>query len=223
MTASMLILDLDGVIRHWDGEALEAASVAMGMGPGVLFEVAFDKALLSDSMTGRITAEEWETEISMRAAARSGVEAAAVAALWNADRWVSIDDEVLDLVAEVRTEGHRVAVFSNASTRLERDLDRRGITGRVDLIVNSARLGVAKPAPEAFEAAAERLGVEPSACVFVDDRPDNVEGARLAGMRAEVFAGVDALRELLVEVGLLRAEAGSRPPARPAGGDLSSR
>jgi putative hydrolase of the HAD superfamily len=198
-----LILDLDGVIRHWDGEALEAASMAIGMERGVLFEVAFDEALMQQSMTGVITAESWEEEIARRVAGRSGVEPIAVAALWRSQKWARIDDDVLDVVLAVRDRGHHVALFSNASTRLERDLERLGVAERFDSIVNSARLGLAKPDPQAFHAAAEQMGVEPASCVFVDDRPDNVEGARRAGMRAEVFAGVEALRALLVEVGLL--------------------
>jgi putative hydrolase of the HAD superfamily len=198
-----LILDLDGVIRHWDGEALEAASMAIGLERGVLFEIAFDEALMQQSMTGVITAETWEDEITRRVAGRSGLEPAAVAALWNDQRWAKIDGEVLDVVDAVRGRGRRVALFSNATTRLERDLDRLGVSRRFDVIVNSARLGIAKPDPRAFTAAARLVDVVPSECVFVDDRAVNVDGAREAGMRAEVYAGVDALRDLLVEVGLL--------------------
>jgi putative hydrolase of the HAD superfamily len=203
VTITALILDLDGVIRHWDGEALEAAAMALGMERGVLFEVAFDEALMQQSMTGVITAETWQDEICRRVADRAGIDAAAVAALWDDQRWASIDEEVLAVVQAVRDRGYRVALFSNATTRLERDLERLGVSERFDVVVNSARLGLAKPDPEAFAAAAERVGVDPRRCVFVDDRSDNVDGARTAGMRAEVYAGVDALRELLAEVGLL--------------------
>ena len=198
-----LILDLDGVIRHWDGEALEAASMALGLERGVLFEVAFDEALMQQSITGVITAETWQEEISLRVSGRSGIDPEAVADLWNGQRWARIDDEVLDIVDAVRDCGHRVALFSNATTRLERDLDRLGVAEHFDIIVNSSRLGLAKPDPLAFEAAARLVGVKPAECVFLDDREDNVEGARRAGLRAELYAGVDALRALLIEVGLL--------------------
>ncbi len=198
-----LILDIDGVLRHWDDEALEAASMAIGLGRGVLFSVAFDEELMAQSMTGVITAEEWEAEICRRAALRSGLDPAAIADLWNDGRWARLDDDVLELVDAVRAQGHVVALFSNSTTRLERDMEALGVAGRVDTIVSSARLGLAKPDPHAFRAAAERVGVDPAACVFVDDRPDNVDGARAAGMRAQRFAGVDPLRALLVESGLL--------------------
>jgi FMN phosphatase YigB (HAD superfamily) len=43
----------------------------------------------------------------------------------------------------------------------------------------------------------------PGECLFVDDRPENVAAAEAVGMRGHVFAGAPALREALVEAGLL--------------------
>ena len=39
-----------------------------------------------------------------------------------------------------------------------------------------------KPEPEIYLLAAERLAVEPAACVFVDDLRENCEGAEAVGM-----------------------------------------
>jgi putative hydrolase of the HAD superfamily len=51
-----------------------------------------------------------------------------------------------------------------------------------DEIVLSGREGVRKPDPEIFLLAAGRLKVAPAACVFVDDIPVNLDGARAVGM-----------------------------------------
>lgn len=53
-----------------------------------------------------------------------------------------------------------------------------------DAVVLSYQEGVAKPGKEAFDLAAERLGLPPEECVMIDDLADNVEGAELAGMQA---------------------------------------
>lgn len=198
-----LILDVDGVIRHWDAEGLEAASIDLGLPPGALFEAASDDALIERAITGVITDEEWKAEIARRCAARCDVDAERLATLWTAGRRWSIDRAVLDMVQAVRSRGGRVALFSNATTGLEADMLECGVAEAVDDIVNSARLGLAKPDPAAFTAAAMLLGVNPSACVFVDDRESNVAGAREAGMRAEVYAGAAELHALLTKVGLL--------------------
>lgn len=54
-----------------------------------------------------------------------------------------------------------------------------------------------KPAPPFYRQALLRIGIEPSAVLFVDDRAPNVEAAREAGMRAVPFEGADGLEETL--------------------------
>jgi putative hydrolase of the HAD superfamily/hydrolase len=51
-----------------------------------------------------------------------------------------------------------------------------------DVRVLSGVEGIRKPEPEIYLLAASRLSVDPEACVFVDDLPSNVEGARAVGM-----------------------------------------
>lgn len=67
----------------------------------------------------------------------------------------------------------------------------------------SCHTGVRKPDPAAYVHAASALGVEPSACVFVDDREDNCAAARDQGMHAVRFSDAAALRRALVEHGVL--------------------
>ena len=45
-----------------------------------------------------------------------------------------------------------------------------------------------KPNPRIYRLACERLGVEPAECLFVDDQPAFVEGARAAGLDAVLIA-----------------------------------
>ena len=51
-----------------------------------------------------------------------------------------------------------------------------------DAIVRSHEAGIRKPDAAIYLLAADRLGVEPKECVFVDDVPANVDGARAVGM-----------------------------------------
>jgi putative hydrolase of the HAD superfamily len=73
------------------------------------------------------------------------------------------------------------------------------------------RLGVTKPDPGFFAAAARRVGAEPSTILFIDDSARNVEGARAAGLAAEQWElghGHDVLLALLAGHGVA--------PLRPA-------
>lgn len=53
-----------------------------------------------------------------------------------------------------------------------------------DAVVVSGDVGLYKPQPEIYLLATERVGLDPSQCVFVDDLRENVRGAEAVGMTA---------------------------------------
>jgi putative hydrolase of the HAD superfamily len=196
-----LIIDLDGVIRHWDPAHHTAAEERLGLPPGTLEAVALEDDRLARVTDGRLSFEDWCDEVGAEVAAAHGADPAAVAEVWATATW-RIDLVVVDMLEAVR-ELVPVALLSNASSNLTVDLERSGIADVFDAVVGSADLGAAKPAAHAFHAAADRIGVPLERCLFIDDSLSHVEAARALGMRAEQFTGVDELRDLLVAVELL--------------------
>jgi HAD superfamily hydrolase (TIGR01509 family) len=88
----------------------------------------------------------------------------------------------------------RTAVVANAGPSRRAELVTRfGLDRLVDLIVISAEEQVAKPDPAIYLHACHRLGLAPAGCLFIDDMPANVDGARRAGLHAEVFSSVPRL------------------------------
>jgi len=92
---------------------------------------------------------------------------------------ITPDERMIEAVRIARGHGVKTALVSNtwsleASPSASLDI--------FDVRVLSGQEGVRKPQPEIYLRAAARLGVEPNGCVFVDDLPSNVEGARAAGM-----------------------------------------
>jgi HAD superfamily hydrolase (TIGR01509 family) len=72
-------------------------------------------------------------------------------------------------------------------------------------VVISGEVGLHKPQPQIFELGAQRIGLSPPRCVFVDDLRENCEGAEAVGMIALLHRGVDetlARLEELLEVEL---------------------
>jgi putative hydrolase of the HAD superfamily len=100
-----------------------------------------------------------------------------------------------------RARGLRTGVLSNFTLLdLGGSLAVLGLRDLVDAALSAATLGVAKPAPEAYRAIAAALGVAPSACLFVDDRPEHVAGAARVGMRALLLRrGAGAARDGVIE------------------------
>jgi len=75
-----------------------------------------------------------------------------------------------------------------------------GLIWPVDGVVISGEVGLYKPQPEIFRLGAERVGLAPAECVFVDDLRENCEGAEAVGMTAVLHRGADASLERLEEL-----------------------
>jgi epoxide hydrolase-like predicted phosphatase len=86
---------------------------------------------------------------------------------------------MVDVVRRVRAAGHPTALLSNSWGL---DYDRAAWGDLFDVTVISGEVGMRKPEPEIYLLTAERLGIPPSACVFVDDLGPNVTGAVKVGM-----------------------------------------
>ncbi len=197
-----LVIDFDGVIRHWDPAYAVAADERLGLPPGTLLAAGLESDRLHRVHDGRLPFEDWCQEVGATVAAQHDVDAQAVADAWYTSTW-EIDLGVVDLVEEVR-QVVPVALLSNASTHLQVDLELCGIGDAFDLVVSSATIGFAKPAAEAFRAATDPLGVSLGRALFIDDTLGHVEAARTLGMRAERFVGLVELRELLISLELIR-------------------
>lgn len=102
---------------------------------------------------------------------------------------------LIGFVRRIRENGVRTAVVSNAGSRAVVQEWRE----LFDDVVTSGETGTAKPEPDIFVTTARRLGVEPSACVVVDDLRGNVEGAVRAGMVGVHHRRMDeTVRELAI-------------------------
>ncbi|HEX5115569.1 MAG TPA: HAD family phosphatase [Pseudonocardiaceae bacterium] len=194
-----VLCDIDGVLRRWpDADDIERAH---GLPPGALASTAFAPARLDPATTGLVTDEQWRSAVADDLAASCGSPERARAAVsaWSALVPVVNDDVVALLTMARRTVP--VALVSNATTRLESDLRRHRLTDLADAVINSARVGVAKPDRRIYLVAAQRVGVPADRCLFVDDTAANVVAARELGMIAVHYRGIDDLRAALVPAG----------------------
>ena len=128
------------------------------------------------------------------------------------DQWVLArkaatepDPDVLGLARSLSTRW-RVGMFTNNPLMLKEHFEQvfpeaAAIVG--ESAVFSAELGRRKPDPEAFRLLARRLQTPPSAMLFIDDDPRYVDGARRAGLHAEVFTGCAQLIEQLAVYGVV--------------------
>ena len=141
---SALVVDLDGVLRIWDPDIVASAERRAGLPPGALDRAAFaDAATLRAAVTGRISDAQWRAAIAARLVAVHGEAAAGAVADWSGPCG-EVDRRVLAVLREQR-RSRPVALLSNATDRLPRDLQRLGLDDEFDAVFNSSALGLASP------------------------------------------------------------------------------
>ena len=80
-----------------------------------------------------------------------------------------------------------------------------GELSQFDLLLEAGRSGVLKPNPAVFRWALSALHERADRCLFVDDLPSNLAGARAVGMEVEHFAvgdPADSVRRILQRFGI---------------------
>jgi putative hydrolase of the HAD superfamily len=99
--------------------------------------------------------------------------------------WNNYDSRLFQWTRQLRAAGYRTAILSNLPRPLGEELrSTSGFLDHFDHVTFSYELQKVKPQPEIYLDAIQGLGVEPSEALFLDDRPDNVEGAQAVGMKA---------------------------------------
>ncbi|MBP5896537.1 MULTISPECIES: HAD family hydrolase [Streptomyces] len=111
--------------------------------------------------------------------------------------WTRTDPCVLDVLYRARAAELPMVLLSNAPAHLSDVLDatvwRREL---MDDALYSARLGLCKPDPAAYEHALAATGVaEPARVLFVDDREDNCRAAAQLDLRTLHYTGQSAYLE----------------------------
>ncbi|WP_447039936.1 HAD family hydrolase [Streptomyces sp. DSM 118878] len=199
-----VLSDLDGVIRFYDMADLEQQEAAAGLPPGSTAAVGFAPENDLPLMRGEITKELWVESIARGLADRVPLERGRELGNVLAETKFRADDTVVGLLRGARAAGLPVVLVTNATPWLAEDLALLGLTGPdglFDAVLSSADLGVTKPDPRIYEAAARRAGVAPGRCLFVDDRQENVDAAVALGMRGLLYRTPSDLEAALASAG----------------------
>lgn len=96
------------------------------------------------------------------------------------------NDELLNFILEKRNQ-YKTAMLSNVSAVIWNYYTPEQMEKYFDRVVLSYQEAIAKPDPRIYQLVCERLGVEPSECVFADDNEINVDAANKIGMHGIVF------------------------------------
>ncbi len=175
-----LVFDFGGVLTNPVWESFAAFCMKENLDPEtvrVLFRE--DPEALADLRrleTGAVTNEEFERSFGAR------LEVEPEGLIDRLFEGMKPDEEMVEVVRAARAAGLKTGLLSN-SWNVDH-YDRGQIEELFDAAVISAEVGMHKPQPEIYELTAEKLGVEPAECAFIDDLRENCEGAEAVGMTA---------------------------------------
>jgi len=111
------------------------------------------------------------------------------------------------LLETLKTSGIPLFAITNFSSEKFAETQNRFpflASGFRDIIVSGDEQLI-KPEPAIYELLFERNGLDPKACLFIDDSAANIATARRLGMRSHHFADADGLKRELMDLGLLAA------------------
>ena len=102
-------------------------------------------------------------------------------------------DYAIPWVRELKGMGLNVYYLSNYSRfSIAANPDVLDFIPYMDGGVFSYEINAVKPEPEIYRCLCERYGLEPQECLFTDDVPENVKGARACGFRGIVFESYES-------------------------------
>ncbi len=113
-----------------------------------------------------------------------------ISALIEADNslWTGNNQPMVDWALRLQAAGTPTGVLSNLGDEMTAGvLARQPWLAGFDHLLWSHTLKLAKPEPQIYQHAARGLGLEPATILFIDDRADNVEGGRAAGMQVILY------------------------------------
>ncbi|HEX6462405.1 MAG TPA: HAD family phosphatase [Candidatus Saccharimonadales bacterium] len=108
-----------------------------------------------------------------------------------------LNKPLIDLIHRMKPH-YKIGLLSNIGRDWLQDFfNEYQLRDLFNAVVLSSEEGIAKPNPIIFERAADRLGVNPSQCLFIDDLPENCAGAEAVGMKTILFKDNHSVEGLL--------------------------
>lgn len=196
---------IESVIFDWGGVLIDDPRPGLLQCCADAFDVAQEHytpihdSFLDEFHKGLISEERFWQEI----ARKLGRPTPKATSLWSeAFRSAYVPkQEVFSLASSLHAKGYRTALLSNTELPAVEFFHELGYD-MFDVLVFSCTEGMMKPARRIYEVTLERLGSQAEQSVFIDDRPDYIQGAKEVGLNTILFESTAQVKNGLVELGV---------------------
>lgn len=190
-----IIFDFGNVIGFFDHQlTLGRLAPHTDMPPAEMFEAVYLGHLEEEFESGRLTQAEFLRQV--RELCRLGCEEE-----YMVNAFADIfrpNPAVCDLIPRLKGK-YRILLGSNTNElHAAKFLDQfAGVLAHFDDLVLSCRIRARKPRAEFFQHCRQLAGCRAEECLFIDDLPANIAGAKAAGLQGLVYhPGLDLHQEL---------------------------
>lgn len=195
MSFKAIIFDMGGVlVRTVEQAPRDQLADSLGISRMELTKAVFDSPTAHMAENGQISEEmHWNTVLDSwnipGTARRHFIET-----FWAGDR---LDENLIGFLRKLHSH-YKTGLLSNAWDGVRNAVQSRyGFLDEFDVSIFSAEVKVRKPAREAFQLMVDRLDVDPTEAIFIDDFLLNIDGARQAGLTAVHFTdSVKAIKDI---------------------------
>ncbi len=196
----LVIFDMDDVLCHYDlGRRLRALAALADVSARDVRAAVWDSGFEELADAGgyadpEVYLKEFGQRLGYPITQEQWIEARRIAMTPSLD--------VLALAKKISTQTS-LAIYTNNGPIVKNNLDTL-FPEAAAVFENrfcSFQFGTKKPDPEAFTRLVNLVGKEPSHCWFIDDKKSNVQGARMAGLKAHHFVNYEGLVAEANEIG----------------------
>ncbi len=192
---------MGGVLIRFDREYFIRRLGVQAEDEAILMNEVFCSLEWARMDRGSLTEEEAVKSVCARLPERLHPAAEKLITMW--ERPILAIDGMYELVKELKSNGYKVFLLSNTSVRQHEYWPRIPGSELFDGKLISSDVRLVKPQPEIYHLFCETFHVPAEECFFIDDSPQNIEGAFEAGIRGFIFHGdVNPLRAALRSAGV---------------------
>ena len=189
---------INAVIFDWGGVLIEDPAPALfkycANALGVdeeQYVTAFD-ICMDDFQTGTVT----EKQFWMNMTKRLNVPMPKADSLWT-EAFIAAykpRQEMFSLASRLRKAGCKTAILSNTEMPVVEIINKQKYDA-FDVTVLSCLEGTVKPERQIYDLALDRLGIPANQTLFIDDKPENIEGAKQAGLQTILFKTIEKFKK----------------------------
>lgn len=189
---------IKAVIFDWGGVLIEDPAPALFKYCSNAFGVSVERYVtafdicINDFQTGAVT----EQQFWMNMTKRLNVPMPKTNSLWT-EAFIAAyrpRQEMFSLASRLRKAGCKTAILSNTEMPVVEIINKQRYDA-FDITVLSCLEGTAKPGRKIYDLALNRLGVSARQALFIDDKPENIEGAKQAGLQTILFKSVNQFKK----------------------------